>query len=186
MPPGNVVLLNGVSSSGKSSIARQLLDDLDTPYFHMGVDMFGAMRSETKTRALDRQAVAAVLRRTRAGFHRAVAAMASAGNDIVMDHVLSEPWRLDDCLAVMDGINVVFVGVHCSTDELERRERLRGDRVIGAAAAQIGAVHAHRIYDFQVDTSTDTAASCSAQIAEFLRRQPSGRAFDQLRAMSGR
>ncbi|WP_425303565.1 phosphotransferase-like protein [Nocardia wallacei] len=31
--------------------------------------------------------------------HRAVAAMASAGNDIVMDHVLSEPWRLRDCLA---------------------------------------------------------------------------------------
>ena len=60
MSPGNVLLLNGVSSSGKSSIARQLLDDLDTPYFHMGIDMFGAMRSETKTRALDPQAVAAV------------------------------------------------------------------------------------------------------------------------------
>jgi chloramphenicol 3-O phosphotransferase len=186
MSPGSVVFLNGVSSSGKSSIARQLLDDLDTPYFHMGVDMFGAMRSETKTRALDPQAVAAVLRRTRAGFHRAVAAMASAGNDVVMDHVLSEPWRLDDCLAVMNGINVVFIGVHCSTDELERRERIRGDRPVGTATTQIDAVHAHRIYDFEVDTSIATVATCSAQIAEFLRRQPSGQAFDQLRAMSGR
>src|SRR5262245_33772140 len=139
---GTVVLLNGVSSSGKSSIARQLLVDLDSPYFHMGVDMIGAMRSESRTLALDPQAVADVLRRTRAGFHRAVAGMAMAGNDIVMDHVLSEQWRLDDCLAVMTGIDVVFVGVHCSIEELTRRERLRGDREIGSAAAQIDKVHA--------------------------------------------
>ncbi|WP_445271022.1 phosphotransferase-like protein, partial [Streptomyces sp. DSM 41634] len=36
---GQVVLLNGVSSSGKSMLARQLLADFDTPWFHMGVDM---------------------------------------------------------------------------------------------------------------------------------------------------
>jgi len=44
--PGQIVLLNGVSSSGKSSIARQLLVDLESPFFHIGVDMIGAMRSD--------------------------------------------------------------------------------------------------------------------------------------------
>nr|WP_276822581.1 hypothetical protein [Mycolicibacterium mageritense] len=85
--PGRVVLLNGVSSSGKSTIARQLLADFETPWFHMGVDMIGAMRAERQTHDLDGVGLRHVLRRTRAGFHRAVAGMALAGNDIVMDHV---------------------------------------------------------------------------------------------------
>ena len=105
--PGQVVLLNGVSSSGKSSIAEALLDVLDRPYFHMAVDTIGAMRSTTRTNELPQEEVTAVLTRTRAGFHRAVAGMAWAGNDIVVDHVLSEPWRVTDCLAVLEGIDVV-------------------------------------------------------------------------------
>ncbi|WP_407942431.1 phosphotransferase-like protein [Nocardia salmonicida] len=80
----SVVLLNGVSSSGKSSIARRLLIDLERPFFHMGVDMIGAMRSESRTHELGSDELADVLRRTRAGFHRAVAAMVSAGNDIII------------------------------------------------------------------------------------------------------
>ncbi|MGD0240643.1 MAG: hypothetical protein ABSB59_09975 [Streptosporangiaceae bacterium] len=54
------------------------------------------------------QVLIAVLARTRAGFHRAVAGLAAAGNDVVADHVLSEPWRLLDCLAVMAGYRVVL------------------------------------------------------------------------------
>ncbi|MFE5476404.1 chloramphenicol phosphotransferase CPT family protein [Nocardia sp. NPDC056541] len=136
----------------------------------------------TRTCELDTAKLADVLRRTRAGFHRAVAAMASAGNDIVMDHVLSEPWRLRDCLTVMHGIDVVFVGVHCSLDELQRREQQRGDRRVGTAADQIHSVHAHRTYDLELDTSTDTIENCSARITAFLNLAPTHRAFDRLRA----
>jgi chloramphenicol 3-O phosphotransferase len=62
--PGQIVLLNGVSSSGKSSIARQLLIDLDRPFFHIGVDMIDAMRSESRTHELDAATLEGVLRRT--------------------------------------------------------------------------------------------------------------------------
>lgn len=89
--PGRVILLNGTSSSGKTSIARCLLNLLDPPHFHMAVDAVGAMRAAENTRGLAPGDLPALLRRTRAGFHRAVAGMAAAGNDIVIDHVLSEP-----------------------------------------------------------------------------------------------
>ncbi len=94
-PPvtGRVIFLNGTSSSGKSSIAEQLLLVLDTPYFHLSVDAISGLRAVERTLELDGPEQAAVLRRTRAGFHRAVAGMAQAGNDVVVDHVLSEPWR---------------------------------------------------------------------------------------------
>ena len=179
--PGQVILLNGVSSSGKTSIAEALLDVLDRPYFHMAVDAIGAMRSTTRTNALSPEEVTAVLTRTRAGFHRAVAGMARAGNDIVADYVLSESWRLTDCLAVMEGIDVVFLGVTCSPEELARRERERGDRQIGQAAGQLESVHAHGRYDLVCDTTSTSPVDTAGQIKEFLGQPATTRAFDDLR-----
>jgi chloramphenicol 3-O phosphotransferase len=40
-----ITFLNGTSSSGKTTIARELLDVLDELYFHAPVDAFHAMRA---------------------------------------------------------------------------------------------------------------------------------------------
>jgi chloramphenicol 3-O phosphotransferase len=93
---GRVVLLNGASSSGKSSIGRALLPLLADPWFFVPVDAVGAMRSTVHTRVLAEAEVGEMLRRTRLGYHRAVAALVSVGNDVIMDYPLSERWRLDD------------------------------------------------------------------------------------------
>lgn len=178
--PGRIIFLNGTSSSGKSAIAAELLDLMDRPWFHLAVDLFGAMRSVSRTAALDSDAVTEVLRRTRAGFHRAVAGMAAAGNDVVMDHVLSEPWRLADCLQLFAPYDVIFVGVHCDADELTRREQARGDRVPGQAVAQLDLVHVHGRYDLEVDTTRHTTRECAEQIRDFAATHH-GTAFAQLR-----
>ncbi|NMO53639.1 AAA family ATPase [Actinoplanes sp. TBRC 11911] len=177
-PPGRIVLLNGTSSSGKSSVARSLLQTLDTPWFHLSVDAFGEMRALVRVPEAD---IDAMLARTRAGFHRAVAGMAAAGNDVVVDHLFSEPWRLDDCLTLFEPFDVVFVGLHCSAAELTRRELARGDRTPGQAAAQLALVHAHRRYDLELDTTALNADS-AARIGAFLRSRPTGpTAFERLR-----
>ncbi len=181
MSTGRIVLLNGASSSGKTCIARQLLMLLDPPHFHMAVDAFGAMRASQKTRDLAPGDLAEVLQKTRAGFHRAVAGMAFAGNNIVMDHVLSEPWRLDDCLVVLAPYDVTLVAVHCSLAELECREKRRSDRSIGIAAAQYELVHAHEDYDVEVDTEASSPARCAQQIQGALKHLPATKAFDRLR-----
>ncbi|MFC0438844.1 chloramphenicol phosphotransferase CPT family protein [Kutzneria buriramensis] len=179
---GRIIFLNGVSSSGKSSIAAQLLRELDTPYFAMGVDVVNGLRAKERTLELGADELREVLMRTRAGFHRAVAGMAHAGNDLVMDHVLSEHWRLIDCLAVLDGLDVVFVGVHCELAELRRREITRGDREIGQAEGQLAQVHAHGLYDIEFDTAVQSPRDCALQIKDFVAQPARVRAFDQLRA----
>jgi len=131
--PGRVLLLNGPSSAGKSSIGRALQDRLATPWFLVGVDDIGAMRSDRRTRTLTAEEVVAVLRRTRLGYHRAVAGLAEAGNDVIMDHVLSEPWRLADLLRVLAPYDVTLVHVRCDPAELARRELARGDPPAGLA-----------------------------------------------------
>jgi chloramphenicol 3-O phosphotransferase len=180
---GQIIFLNGTSSSGKSSIAGQLLLMLDPPYFHMSVDAINGMRAKQKTRELDEAELAAVLAPTRAGFHRAVAGMAAAGNDVIADHVLSEPWRLRECLEVMAGYRVVFVGVRCSPAELERRERERGDRPSGVALAQQVQVHAHGLYDIECDTTTATPYDCAVHITDFLGTGQEPTAFGRLRSL---
>jgi chloramphenicol 3-O phosphotransferase len=179
---GQVIFLNGTSSSGKSSIAEQLLMVLERPFFHMSVDAINGMRARERSLELGPDELAAVLARTRAGFHRAVAGMAQAGNDLVVDYVLSERWRLLDCLAVLSGLDVVFVGVRCSEQELTRREQARGDRQPGQAAAQLRQVHSYGSYDIECDTTTASPRDCARSIGQCLDRLPLLRAFDRLRS----
>lgn len=176
--PGRIIFLNGTSSSGKSSIARELLRILDEPYFHMPVDSFHAMRSR---REMPAEELPGVLHRTWRGYHRAVAGMAAAGNNVVVDHVLSEEWRLLDCLELFPARDVVLVGVHCSLEELRRREQARGDRPAGLAARQFGHVHAHGRYDIECDTTSAGAADCARRIRAFLPQRTLPTAFEALR-----
>jgi len=181
--PGRIVFLNGTSSSGKSSIATELLTMLDPPHFHLSADAFNAMRSREKSLRLAPAELEVVLRRTRAGFHRAVAAMAAAGNNVVADYVLSEEWRLVDCLRVLAGYQVVFVGVRCADAELARRELARGDREAGQGAAQQRRVHAHGRYDVECDTTAASPRQCAELIAGYLASGAVPVAFEQLRSL---
>ena len=181
--PGLVIFLNGTSSSGKSSIATELLQILDETYFHMSIDDFHAMRVD---RDIDAEHLQAEIDRTAKGFHRSVAGMAAAGNNVVVDHVLTQPWRLTDCLALLVPEDVVFVGVTCSLDEVQRRERERGDRDAGLAERQFTLVHQHGTYDIECDTSVCTPLECAESIKTFLSRRPRPTAFERLRAGSAR
>lgn len=177
---GRVIILNGASSSGKSSIAKALLELLDPPHFHLSIDAINSMRSRSKTLALPDAALPQVLRKTRAGFHRAVRGMVVAGNDVVMDYVFSEPWRLRDCLTVFRGLRVVLVAVRCNPEELERRERRRGDREENTARAQAEVVHSHRDNDIEVWSDRMDPGQCAAVIAAELPLVGPVTAFERL------
>jgi hypothetical protein len=88
-----------------------------------------------------------------AGMHRAVAAIARAGNFIVMEDVVSEVLLRDYCVA-LEGLDVYLVGLVCSLQELERRERARHNRAVGAVRMQFPKVHVPGEYDLTVDTET--------------------------------
>ena len=176
---GRVILLNGVSSSGKSSIGAALQRIFVEPWFLFPVDCLGEMRSTEHAGVLDGGEIDAMLRRTRMGYHRAIAALASVGNDVIMDYPLSELWRLEDLLDVLEGYDVTLVDVHCHTDELDRRERARGDRSVGLARSQ--RVFQHDDRDIAVDTTDASPEACAIAIATELAALGADKAFDRLR-----
>jgi len=94
------------------------------------------------------------------GFHKCIAALARSGNNLIVDHVLQEDGWLKECVEACIGIDVLFVGVKCPLDITEQREKERGDRNIGTARYQFARVHAHHIYDNEVDTSVLNINDC--------------------------
>lgn len=175
MTPGKIILLNGTSSSGKSSIVKALQDILEEPYLDVGLDRF---IWSLPRRYLDRPLWDEVLglaseagpvgQRLVSGMHQSIAALAREGNHIIADHVLVERQWLAECARLLSDLPALFVGVRCPLDVLEQREAARRDRTLGQARAQFHLVHAHGVYDLEVDTSAASAEACALQIKQRL------------------
>jgi len=177
MTKGNIIFLNGTSSSGKTSIAKALQEILDEPYLHFCIDTFLWMLPD---RYLSQEALPAVGPRAISGMHHCIAASASIGNNIIVDHVLEGKQWLKECVRLLTGFPVLFVGVRCPLEELERRERER-NRQRGLARYQFDLVHAHGVYDLEIDASIYSPMECALQIKDALRDIHSSNAFSELR-----
>jgi chloramphenicol 3-O phosphotransferase len=184
---GRVIVLNGTSSSGKSTLTRALQARLDGPWLGIGIDtvvfalpkayldpplwgeVFRYVPVEPGGPAPFRIETGALGHRLIKGMHLMVASLADAGLSVIVDHVLLEPGWLPDLAARLAGHDVLFVGVRCPLEVVVERERERRDRTIGQAAAQLDVVHRSGGYDLEVDTSVlapDDAASIIADAVE--------------------
>ncbi len=187
-PPGTIIVLNGASSSGKTSLVKALQALWDQPLLDAGLDRFLWM---LPPRYLDRPLWDDVLGRAVEagatghhlvlGMHQAIAALSRAGNHVVADHVLVEEVWVAECAALFADLPAYLVGVHCPLPLLLQREQARRDRTPGQAAAQYARVHAHVLYDLEVDTSIHSPEACAEEILERLRHGPPPAAFRQLR-----
>jgi chloramphenicol 3-O phosphotransferase len=106
------------------------------------------------------------------GMHHAIAALAGAGNHVVADHVLVDRRWVDECARLFCDLPAYLIGVRCPLAVLEQREQQRQDRTLGQARAQYDLVHAHGVYDLEVDTSLAGPEACAQQVIERLRAGP--------------
>ncbi len=187
MTPGKIIVLNGASSSGKTSIVKALQDILEEPFLDAGIDRFIWMLPR---RYLDRPLWDEVLglateagpvgHRLVSGMHQSIAVLSRAGNNVVADHVLVERRWLEECTRLFSDLPALFVGVRCPLEVLEQREAARANRTLGQARAQFHRVHAHGIYDLEVDTSRSSAEACALQIKQRLEEGGAPHAFKRL------
>jgi chloramphenicol 3-O phosphotransferase len=169
-----VIVLNGGSSSGKSGILRCLQAVLPDQWLAAAVDsLVDAMpaRMQTSDGGIEFAADGGVhigqeFRTLQGAWMQGVAAMARAGARIIVDDVFlggaatQAEWR-----TVLDGLDVVWVGVRCEAAVADGREIGRGDRVRGMAAQQAELVHRGVVYDLEVDTTHTEALDCARVIA---------------------
>jgi chloramphenicol 3-O phosphotransferase len=108
------------------------------------------------------------------GYYRCLPALASAGNSIVVDHIIETQDQLDRLVYLLAPFDVFYVGIRCPLPELERRERQRGDRRIGDARRDHDLVNNFGPYDAELDGMLSVDANATSLIAAWkARRSPS-------------
>ena len=165
-----MIILNGASSSGKSTLARRLQDALGSPFLLLSADqLIAAGVLPTRRDAAGPFAWVEEMRpRFFDGFHRCIPAMAAAGNDVIVEHVVEFlAWRaqLDQLLADFD---VFWVAVHCDVDEIDRREAARGDRRPGEGRAHVeqNRIHDHGRHDLHIDTTAGVTSALVQSVVD--------------------
>ncbi|ROR35369.1 chloramphenicol phosphotransferase CPT [Kitasatospora cineracea] len=191
MATTRVIVLNGGSSSGKSSLARALQEQLPRPWLAFSIDdlvdaLPPALREATPEpvpgagTGIDTGtgigfapdgtvSVGAGFRALEAAWIAGIAATARAGAPVIVDDVfLSGPASQQRWREALRGLDVLWVAVHCDPAEAAARERARGDRTTGMAADQAARVHRGVHYDLAVDTTHTPPATCARTIAAHL------------------
>ena len=86
---GKIILINGASSAGKSTLARQLQRTLPEPFWHFSFDYLRDSNVLPMTRIHSGEIDWPAMRpAVFDGFHRCLPALAEAGNDLIVDHIL--------------------------------------------------------------------------------------------------
>lgn len=166
-----IILLNGASSSGKSTLARELQMQLPLPFWHYSIDHLVSARVLPQARIDSGEFAWSSLRQQFfEGFHRSIPVFAGSGNNLVVEHIVeSEDW-MRRLLVTLKDFDVFYVGVHCPLEELERRERLRGNRRIGEARADYAVTHTFGAYDFECSSTEDVRAVAARVVAAWHAR----------------
>ena len=196
----DVILVNGPSSAGKTTLCRALQAAIEDPYLVTAFDdvVFMAApryyRGADTSRQDERDVFTAlgvemaitsppgaplsvtarfglVFRRILDSMAPAVRALVDGGNPVIFDHVLHDRAMHESCRKAFDGLDVFAVGVTCPIDILEARERERGDRVLGRARGLAGVVHGFMTYDIMVDSGAMTTAACVSTILAALDKR---------------
>jgi chloramphenicol 3-O phosphotransferase len=169
--PGRIIFVNGASSSGKTTLCRALQAKLDEPFWHYSIDHFrGAGVLPMKRIDSGEFPWAGMRAAFFEGFHRCLPALAEAGNNLMVEHIVeSEAW-MSRLVQLLETIDVFFVGLHCPLPELERRELRRGDRGVGEARQDHFVVHTFGTYDFEVDSTQPLAGNADAVLAAWRSR----------------
>jgi chloramphenicol 3-O phosphotransferase len=206
---GQIVVLNGPSRVGKSSIAKAIQETLDGIWMNIGMDLHIAatppsyrpgvgLRPQRPEHAAAQpgrvplEVLENAVPTLYEALYESIAAHSRLGLNVVADvyhhDFYTQPRNiLTQCARRLRGLPVLFVGVGCPIDVIwERREQtwgqVRAEADDGiAAAVELGqrASREHR-YDLEVDTSRLSPEACAAKIQRRLEEGPPGMAFHKL------
>ena len=163
-----VILLSGVSSSGKTTLARalqKLLSTPERPFLHMEADdLLPHLPNPWPPK--NTEAIKSLSRALR----NAINAFAEEGFDLIVDGILpyGDFEGIKESLNLFGRHKLCYVGVHCSLEELERREQNKRDRTKGWAAKQFKDLHDRANYDIEVDTTATKAIDNANLIKDYL------------------
>ena len=188
MNQGTIIFLNGTTSAGKTSTLHMLQNIMIEPYLEVGIDKFlwmlprryfhkplwdDVLGKANQTGEMGHKLIHAM--------HHTILTLSNQGIDVLADHVLIDQLWLEELVCMFHDKTAYLIGIKCPLDVLEQRELARHkERTPGAAIKQLDIIHAHDVYDFEVDTSKQDIEDTAMLIKDFLDTRQPPRALHQL------
>lgn len=186
---GTVIILNGPSAGGKSSIQKQF-QSLMMPnlWIKVGIDSLfdGPMPDITPenmefwqtpnpirwvetTQDVEGNNVITLFvgeqgEKVAYGMNSAIADYAKAGCNVIVDYIAYKKEWVDDLRAKLDGIETHWVKVNIPLLVLEQRETARGTSPKGHARSHYDSVYWDIKYDLEVNSDIESARAIAQQI----------------------
>ncbi len=174
-----IILINGTSSSGKSTLCKALKAELNEPFWYIASDQFIDIGMSPSRKDKGGKFDWNDLRpKFFDGFHRVLPSFASAGNNLIVEHIIEFPHWMDDLVVLLKDFDVFFVGLHCPLEVLEKHERKRGDRQIGEASYHMK-THDYCTYDLEIDCQSSIEDNIQTIITAWQQRK-SPSAFEKI------
>lgn len=190
MEQGLIVLMNGTSSSGKTSISMELINQKDILFHHLSIDDFfynfndfinNKFPDFKPVRELDDEVIGQIIFDPIISMYYAtIKLFVEMGLNVIVDTVIDNDKWFNDYLDVLFDYPTIFIGVICSKEELTRREQIRGDRKIGLANSQFDKVYCFNEYDLEVNTEELNPTECAEKILSFIKSDKDYSAFKKL------
>ncbi|WP_308635787.1 chloramphenicol phosphotransferase CPT family protein [Paenibacillus silvisoli] len=187
MKQGIIVLMNGTSSSGKTSISNELMNQKEILFHHLSIDDFAKDFFNYKfedikpTREVEEQVIAQIMFDPLVSLYFSTIKLYSEmGLNVIVDTVIENDKWFNECHELFFDQPTLFIGVICSKEELIRREQARGDRHIGLAASQFNNVYSIEEYDLEVNTEEMNPIECAEKIFRFIKSNTEFTVFKKL------
>lgn len=165
-----VIVLNGTSSSGKTSMAQAFQELSPRLFLNFSIDSIlhalpqSALARITAGDEISDLGLPSLVR----AFYACVRQLLDFGHDLVIDHAVTARYHVEALLAAVEGHEALVVGLDCPAEILIERERNRGDRRSGMAVQQQQRIHAWLAYDLVIDTGAVSAHDAARRIVELL------------------
>lgn len=160
-----IILLNGPSSSGKSTLSKALQEHFQElkkeTYAIISIDDFMKISTEETIYEDDVFDISADM------CSAALEAL-KVSPGVIIDHVITSERIFQQFLHMMKDFSVFYVHVTCPLDVLRNREYARRNRCLGSAESSYTYLFPKDGYDLTVDTSVMTPRDCSVKIYEAL------------------
>jgi chloramphenicol 3-O phosphotransferase len=183
------VFLNGTSSSGKTSISTELINQKEIPFYHLSIDeIFNNYNDfvnnkfpDEPPRGIDHQVVSQIVDHSILSvYHSTIKLLSELGFNVIVDSIIENDKYFNDFYDVLIDHPILFVGVRCSKEELTRREQSRGDRAIGLAHSQFDYIYSYDEYDLEVNTEELSPVECADKILSFIKSDQEYSVFKNL------
>lgn len=170
MEKGRIIFLNGVTSSGKTSIVEALQEREDVFFYVVANDLFQEMIGEKYLRENYWKYLSEVI----IMMYHTARLYSDMGKNVLIDGILVEREEMKphyhQLLEILQDNPLDIVEVYCPLDICRQRNIDRGDRYETQSQEQYDLMAENIKYSLRVDTSIHSVEECAEKIVRELLR----------------